>query len=226
MSSAQFSSETQMTRSSEQGLAEFSHSVLSDSLWPHGLQHARLTCPSSTPEACSNSCPLSQWCCLTISSSVVPFSSCPQSFPASVFFPMSPLFPSGSQSIGASASASVLPVNIQGWFPLGLIGLISLLSVGLSRVFSSTTVGKHQFFVAQPSLQSNSHIYNLIYCSPNVTHYARHPGLKQNETSLLPSEGLQNHGRSINTKLLCDRKRTTYMDAEVPSLRVNALKIL
>ena len=144
------------------------------------------------------------------------------------YFPMSWLFPSGGQSIGASASASVFAMNIQGWFSFELTGLISTLSksMSMSKVFSSTTVGKHQFFVAQPSLQSNSHIYNLIYCSPNVTHYARHPGLKQNETSLLPSEGLQNHGRSINTKLLCDRKCTTYMDAEVPSLRVNALKIL
>ena len=136
-------------------------------------------------------------------------------------FPSTKIFTSLVQSIGASAS--VLTMNIQGWFPLGLTGSISLLSVGLSRVFSSTTVWKHQFFGSQPSLQSNSHI---IYCSLNVTHYARHSGLKQNETSLLPSEGLQNHGRSINTKLLCDRKCTTYTDAEVPSLRENAFKIL
>ena len=183
---------------------------MSNCLQPHGLQHTKLPCPSLYPGVCSNSCPLSQWCCPVISSSVIPFSSCPQSFPASVFFPMSPLFPSGSQSIGASASASVLPMTIQGWFPLGLTDLISLLSVGLSRVFSSTTVWKHQFFGARPSLQSNSHIYNIIYSSLNVTHYARHPGLKQNETSLLPSEGLQNHGRSINTKLSCDRKCTTF----------------
>ena len=101
----------------------------------HGLQHARLFCPSLSPGVCSNSCPLSQWCHPTISSSVIPFSSCTQSFPASGSFPMSQLFTSGSQSIGASAS--VLPVNIQGWFPLGLTGLISLLSKGLSRVFST-----------------------------------------------------------------------------------------
>ena len=124
----------------------FSHSVMSDSLWPHGLQHARPPCPSPSPRACSNSCLSSQWCHPTISSSVVPFSSCLQSFPASGSFPMSRLFISGGQSIGASASAPVLPVNIQGWFPLGWTGLISLLSRGLSRVFYSTTIWKHQFF--------------------------------------------------------------------------------
>ena len=116
---------------------------MSDSLQHHGLQHARLPCPSPSPGACSNSCPLSQWCHPTISSSVIPFSSCLQSFPVSGSFPMSWLFPSGRQSIGASASASVLPMNIQGWFLLGLTGLISLQSKGLSRVFN-TTVQKHQ----------------------------------------------------------------------------------
>ena len=120
-----------------------------DFLQPHGLQHARLLCPSLSPGACSNSCPLSQWCHPTISSSVVPFSSCLQSFPASGSFPMSRLFTSGSRSI--RALASVLPVNIQGWFPLGLTDLISLLPKWLSRVFSSTTIQKHQFFSAQPS---------------------------------------------------------------------------
>ena len=114
---------------------------MSDSLQPHGLQHDRLPCPSPSPGVCSNSCPLSQWCHPTISSSVVPFS-CPQSFPASGSFPMSRLFQSGAQSIGVSASASVLLMNTQGWFPLGLTGLISLLSKGLSRVFSSPTVRK------------------------------------------------------------------------------------
>ena len=118
----------------------FSHSVVSESLWPHGPQHARLPCPPPYPGVCSNSCPLSQWCHPTISSSFVPFSSCLQSLPASGSFPMSQLFASGDQSIGASASASVLPMNIQGWFPLGLTGLISLQSKGLSRVFSNTTV--------------------------------------------------------------------------------------
>ena len=107
----------------------FSHSVLSDYLWPHGLQHARLPCPSPSPGACSNSCLLSQWCHLTISFSVIPFSSCFQSFPASGSFPMSQLFASGGQSIGASSSASVLPMNIQCWFSLGLINWLDLLAV-------------------------------------------------------------------------------------------------
>ena len=129
-----------------------------NSLRPHGLQHGRLPCPSLSPWVCSNSCPLSQWCHPTISSSVTYFSSCPQSFPASESFPISWLFPSGDQSIGASTSASVLPMNIQSWFPSGLTGLISLLSKGLSRVFNST-VQKHQFFSAQPSLWPNSHSY-------------------------------------------------------------------
>ena len=132
---------------------------------PHGLQHARLPCPLPTPGVCSNSCPSSQWCHPTISSSVIPFS-CFQCFPASGSFLMSWLLASGSQSIGASASASVLPMNIQSWFPLGLTGLISLLSKGLSRVFSSTTVWKHQFFSAQPSLQSKSHIHTWLIEKP------------------------------------------------------------
>ena len=120
----------------------FSHSVMSDSLWPHGLQHARLPCPSPSPGVCSESCPLSRWWHTTTSSSVVPFYSCPPSFPASGSFSMSQFFPSGGQSIGVLASASVLPMNIQGWFPLGWTGLISLLSNGLSEV-SNTTVWKH-----------------------------------------------------------------------------------
>ena len=119
---------------------------MSDSLWPHGLQHARLPYPSLSPGVHSNSCPLSWWCHPTISSSIIAFSS-PQSYPASGSFPVSWLFTSGGQSIRASASASVLPMNIQGWFPLGLTSLISLLSKGLSRVFSSTTARKHQFSV-------------------------------------------------------------------------------
>ena len=134
----------------------FSPSIVSNSLWPHGLQHARLPCPSLSPRVCSNSCPLSWWCHLTISSSIASFSSCPQSFPASGSFLMNLLFTSDGQSIGASAS--VLPINIQGWFSLGLTDLISLLSKGLSRAFSSTTVRKYQFFSAQPSLRCNSHI--------------------------------------------------------------------
>ena len=128
----------------------FSHWVVSVSLQAHGLQHARLPCPSPSPGACSHSCPLSQWHHLAISSSVTAFCSCPQSFRASGSFPGGWLFPLGGQSIGVSAS--VLPMTIQGWLPLRLTGLISLQSKGLSRVFSSTTVGKHQFFSTQPSL--------------------------------------------------------------------------
>ena len=140
----------------------FSRLVLSDCLQPHGLQHARLPCPSPSPGACSNSCPLSQWCHPTILSSVIPFSPYLHSFPASGSFQISQFFTSGSQSTGASASASVLPVNIQDWFPLGLTGLISLQSKGLSRIFSNTTVQKHQFFSTQPSLWSKSHIHTQL----------------------------------------------------------------
>ena len=131
---------------------QFSHSGVSDSLRPHELQHARPPCPSPTPRACSNSCPLSQWCHPTISSSVVPLSSCPQSSPASESFPMSQFFAPCSQSSGVSASASVLPMNIQDWLPLGWTGWISFQSKGLSRVFSNTTAQKHQFFSAQLSV--------------------------------------------------------------------------
>ena len=144
----------------------FSHSVMSDSLWPHGLQHTRLPCPSPSPGACSHSCSLSLWCHSTISSSIVPFSSCPQSFPASGSFPMSQLFTSGGQNIGASASASVLPMKIQDWFPLGWTGWIFSQSKGLSRLFSNTTVQKHQFFGAQPSLCSNCHIHTWLLEKP------------------------------------------------------------
>ena len=147
-----------MTRHSVQ----FSCSLMSDSLRPHGLQHARPPCPSPTPWVYSNSCPLSWWCHPTISSSVIPFSSHLQSFPASGSFQMSQFFASGSQNIGVSASASVLPLNIQNWFPLGWTGWIPLLSKGLSRVFSNTTVQKHQFFGAQLSLWSNSHIHTWL----------------------------------------------------------------
>ena len=135
----------------------FSRQVVSNSLQPHEWKHTRLPCPSPTPGACSNSCPSSQRCHPTISSSVVPFSSCPQSFLASGSFPMNQFFTSGGQNIGVSASASVLPMNIQDWFPLGWTGWISLLSKGLSRVFSSTTVWEHQFFITQPSLWSFAH---------------------------------------------------------------------
>ena len=138
---------------------QFSRSVMSDSLWPHESQHARPPCPSPTPGVYSHSCPLSRWCHPAISSSVVPFSSCPQSLPASGSFPMSQLFTWGGQSTGVSASTSVLPVNAQDLSPLGWTGWIFLLSKGLSRVFSNTTVQKHQFFGTQLSSQSNSHIH-------------------------------------------------------------------
>ena len=128
---------------------QFSRSVVSDSLRPHESQHARPRCPSPTPRVHPNPCPLNWWCHPTISSSVVPFSSCLQSFPELGSFPVSQSFASGGQSIGDSASASVLPMNIQDWVPLGWTGWISLLSKGLSRVFSHTTVQKHQFFSAQ-----------------------------------------------------------------------------
>ena len=132
---------------------------MSGSLWPLGLQHTRFPCPSPTPGVCSNSCPWSRWCHPTISSSVVPFSSCLQSSPASGSFPMSQFFISGGQSIGVSASASVLLLNTQDWFPLGLTCRISLQAKGLLRVFSNTAVQKQQFFSAQLSLLSNSHIH-------------------------------------------------------------------
>ena len=129
---------------------------------PHGLQHTTLPCPSPTPRTCSNSCPSSWWCHPTISSSVIPFSSCPQSFPASGSFQMSQFFTSAGQNIGVSASASVFPMNIQDWFLLGWTGWISLESKGLSRVFSNTIVQMHQFFGTQLSLYSNSHIHTWL----------------------------------------------------------------
>ena len=138
----------------------------SDSLRPHESQHTRLPCPPPTPRVHPNSCPLSQWCHPIISSSIVPFSSCPQSFPASGSFQMSQLFASDGQSIGASASTSVLPMNTQDRSPLGWTGWISLQSKGLPRVFSNTTVQKHQFFGAQLSLQSNSHIHTRLMEKP------------------------------------------------------------
>ena len=139
-------------------------SVMSSSLWPHGLQHTRPSCPSPTPRVYLNSCPSSRWYHPAISSSVVHFSSCLQSFPASGSFQMSQFFTSGGQNI--EASASVLPMNIQDWFPLGWTSWISLQSKGLSRVFSNTTVQKHQFFGAQHSSQSNSHIHTWLLEKP------------------------------------------------------------
>ena len=145
---------------------QFSCSVVSDSLRPRESQQARLPCQSPTPGVHPNSCPSSRWCHPTISSSVVPFSSCPQSLAASESFPMSQLFTWGGQSIGVSASASFLPMKTQDWSPLGWTGWISLQSQGLSRVFSNTTVQKHQFFGAQLSSQSNSHIYTWLLEKP------------------------------------------------------------
>ena len=148
-------------------VSQFSRSVVSNSLWPHGLRHARPPCPTSTPGVYSNSCLPSQWCHPTISSSVVPFSSRLQSFPASgweTHFPMSQFFTSGGQSMGVSASTSVLSMNIQDWFPLGWTW-ISLQSKGLSRVFSNTPVQKHQFFGTELSW-SNSHIHTWLREKP------------------------------------------------------------
>ena len=145
---------------------QYSHSVMSDSLRPHGLQHTQPLCPSPTPTDYSSSCLLSQWCHPTISSSVIPFSSHLQSFPASGSFQMSQFFASGGQSIGVSASTSVPPMNFQDWFPLGWTGWISLLSKGFSRIFSNTTVQKHQFFGVQFSLQTNSHIHTWLLEKP------------------------------------------------------------
>ena len=136
-----------------------------DSLWPRELQHSRLPCPLLSPGVCTSSCPLSWWCHLTISSSVAPFP-CSQSFPASGSFPVSQLFRLGAQSIGASASASVLLMNIQDWFPLGWTGLISLQSKELSGIFSNTTVQEHQFFDPQPSLWSSSHTRTWLLEKP------------------------------------------------------------
>ena len=142
---------------------------MSDSLRSHELQHTRLPCPSLSPRICSNSCPLNWWCHPTIPSSVTLFSFCPQPFPASGSFPVSWLFASGGQSMGASASE--LPVNSHGWFPLVLTGLVSVLSKGLSRVFSSMIIWKHQFFSAQPSLWPNSHIHTRLLKKPSLWLY-------------------------------------------------------
>ena len=138
---------------------QFSHSVVSDSLRPHESQHTRPPCPSPTRRVYSNRSPSSRWCHPAISFSVIPFCYCPQSLPASGSFPMSQLFTWSGQSTGVSASASVLPMNSQDWSPLGWTGWISLQSKGLSRVFSNTTVQKHQFFDSQLSSPSNSHIH-------------------------------------------------------------------
>ena len=145
---------------------QFSHSVMFDSLWLHEPQHAKPPCPSPTPGVHLNPCPSSRWGHPTISSSVIPFSSHLQSLPASGSFQMSQFFASGSQDIGVSASASVLPMNIQDWFPLRLTDLISLLSKGLLRVFSSTIVKKYQFFGSQPPLWSSFHIYTWLLEKP------------------------------------------------------------
>ena len=147
----------------------FSHSVMSDSLWPHELQHTRPPCPSPTLEVYSNSCPLSWFCHPTISSSVIPFSRL-QSFPAWGSIPMIQFFAAGGQSFGVSTSASVFPMNIQGWFPLVWTGWTFLQSKGLSRVFTNTTVQKRRFFGAQLSLWSNSHIHTRLLEKPQLWH--------------------------------------------------------
>ena len=147
---------------SEMSVSHFNRSVMSSSLWPYELQHARPPCPPPTPGVHPNPCPLCRWCHPTISSSVIPFSSCPQSFPASGSFQMSQLFASGGQSIGVSASTSVPPMKIQDWCPLGWSGWISLQSKGLSRVFSNTTVQKHQFFSAQLVVKGTVFYFNLL----------------------------------------------------------------
>ena len=150
----------------QSSVTQFSRSVVSDSLRPHEPQHARPPCPPPTPRVYSNSCPLSWWCHPTISSSVIPFSSHPKSLLASGSFQVSQLFASGGQSVGVSTSASVLPMNTQDWSPLGWTGWISLQSKRLSRVFSNTTVQKHQFFGTQLSLESNSYIHTWLLEKP------------------------------------------------------------
>ena len=147
-------------------VSQFSHSVMSNTLRSHEPQHAKPPCPSPSPRVHPNSCPLSPWCHPSISSSIVPFSCCPQSFPASWSFPMSQLFTSGGQSIGVSASTSVFPMNTQDWSPLGWTDWISLQSKGLSSVFSNTTVQKHQFFCTLLSLLSNLHIHTWLLEKP------------------------------------------------------------
>ena len=168
---------------------QFGHSVMSDSLQPHESQHARPPCPSLTPGVYLNWCPSSQWCHPAISSSVVPFSSCPQSLPASGSFPMSQLFAWGGQSTGVSVSASVLPMNTQDWSPLGWTGGISLQSKGLSRVFSNTIVQKHQFFSTQLSSQSNSHIHTWPLEKPCLS-FSKWSELCRNLNSQMP---VKNH---------------------------------
>ena len=164
----------------------FDHSVMSNSLKPHELQHVRLSCPSPSPRASSNSCPLSWWCHPTISSSVAP-SFCFQPFPASGSFPVSQLFTSGGQSIGASDSASVLPMNIQGLFPLGWTGWISLQFKGLSRVFSSTTVQMHQYF----------------WCSAFFVVQLSHPYMTTGKTIALPRSIFVGKLMSLLFNMLC-----------------------
>ena len=191
---------------------------MSTSLLPHGLQHARLPCPSPSPGAYSNSCPLSQWYHPTISSSPVPFSSCLQSFPASGSFPMSQLFASGGQSIGASAS--VLPMNIQGRFPLGLNGLISFLSEGLSRVFSNTTIQKHLFFGTPDSLlfldrpgiphpHDSAHLDQAV-CPPEI-----HFLYRSSRVALPFPQDHEKYGQVLSTRLEVAHQRCTHAGGNV-----------
>ena len=170
----------------------FSHSVVFDSLRPHELQHTRLPCPSPSPGVCSNSCPLSQWCHPIISSSVTSFSSCPQSFPASGSFPMSLLFASGGQCTGGSASTSVLPMNIQGWFPLGLTGLI-LLSKGLSRVFSSTTARISSLKWRKGWMTSQAILKSLRPCSRDSSKSSNSSHIRKTTWKESDEEVLEHH---------------------------------
>ena len=165
--------------------AQFSRSVMSDSLRPHGLQHARPPCPSPTPWACSNSCPSSQWCHPTTSPSVVPFSSCPQSFPATGSFQMSQLFTSGGHSVGVSASAPVLPINIQDWFPLGWTGWISLQSKGLSSL-----------------LQHHTSKASVLWCSAFFIVQLSHPYMTTGKTIAFTRQTLVGKGTSLLFNML------------------------
>ena len=158
---------------------------MSNSLWPHESQHARPPCPTPTPRVHSDSHSSSRWCHLAISSSAVPFSSCPQSLPASESFPVSQLFAWGGQSTGVTALASVLPKNTQGWSPSEWTGWISLQSKRLSRVFSNTTVQKHQFFGVQLSSQSNSHIHIEIHVYIELNHFTGHLKPTQHCSSII-----------------------------------------
>ena len=205
---------TKIMASSPISSVQFSHSVMSDSSLPHESQHARPPCPLATLGVYSNSCPSSWWCHPAISSSVVPFSSCPQSFPASESFPMRQLLAWGGQSIGVSALASVLPMNTQDWSPLEWTGWISLESKGLSRVFSNTTVQKHQFFTAQHFSQSNSHIWSHHFMAHRWGN-SGNSGWLYFGGSKITADGDCSH--KIKRRLLFGRKVMTNLDSILKS---------